>query len=156
VGRHGSAFTRAFEDLVAYTAVAANKAHAARRYAITWKAVDNICERVLADALDGVDLLEGLVSVGIDEVKSKKGQRYLTVVSDHFTGRVIWAKAGRSKAVVGEFFDDLGDRRSKALGIVTCDGAKWIRIVVAERAPDAIVCLDTFHLIGWATARLGW
>jgi len=152
--RHGSSFTRAFEDLVAYTAVAANKAHAARRYSITWKAVDNICERVLADALDGVDLLEGLVAVGIDEVKSKKGQRYLTVVSDHFTGRVIWARKGRSKQVVGEFFDDLGSDRSKALSFVTCDGAEWSRLVVVDRAPETIICLDTFHLIGWATTAL--
>lgn len=152
--RHGSAFTRAFEDLVAYTAVAANKSHAARRYGIGWKAVDNICERVLAEALNGVDLLEGLVAIGIDEVKAKKGQRYLTVVSDHFTGRVIWAKKGRSKDVVGKFFDDLGEDRSKALGFVTADGAEWIRTVVAERAPDAVICLDTFHLIGWATKAL--
>jgi transposase len=37
---------------------------------------------------------------------------------------------------------------------VTCDGAEWIRTVITERAQQAIVCLDTFHLIGWATAAL--
>jgi transposase len=37
---------------------------------------------------------------------------------------------------------------------VTRDGAEWIRGVVAERAPEATVCLDTFHLIGWATNAL--
>jgi transposase len=37
---------------------------------------------------------------------------------------------------------------------VTCDGAEWIRAVVAERAPEATICLDTFHLIGWATKAL--
>ena len=34
------------------------------------------------------------------------------------------------------------------------DGAAWITDVVAERAPDAIFCLDTFHVIGWATKAL--
>ena len=37
---------------------------------------------------------------------------------------------------------------------VELDGASWIHDVVAERAPDAIVCLDTFHVIGWATTAL--
>jgi transposase len=37
---------------------------------------------------------------------------------------------------------------------VTADGAEWIRAVVTERAPDAIVCLDTFHVVGWATDAL--
>jgi transposase len=37
---------------------------------------------------------------------------------------------------------------------VTCDGAEWIRTVVAERAKGATICLDTFHLIGWATDAL--
>ena len=103
---------------------------------------------------DGLDLLRGLVAVAIDEVKYKKGQRYLTVVCDQFTGRVIWAAKGRSKATVALFFDALGDERAQALEFVTCDGAEWIRAVVADRAPDAIVCLDPFHRSSWATKAL--
>jgi transposase len=76
------------------------------------------------------------------------------VVCDHLTGRVIWAAKGRTKETVGAFFDALGDGRAGNLQFVTCDGAEWIRTVVAERAPEAIVCLDTFHLVGWATKAL--
>lgn len=54
----------------------------------------------------------------------------------------------------GTFFDALGAERSAALQFVTEDGASWIRDVVAVRAPDAIVCLDTFHVISWATDAL--
>ena len=78
--------------------------------------------------------------MAIDEVKYKKGQRYLTVVCDHVSGKVVWAAKGRSKATVGEFFDALGDRAA-AIQFVSADGATWITDVVAERAPDAIVCL---------------
>jgi transposase len=152
--RHDSAFSRAFEDLVVHDAVVANKQAAAERYAISWRAVNNACVRVATEALGRVDLLEGLVAVAIDEVKYKKGQRYLTVVCDQFTGRVVWAAKGRTKAVVGEFFDALGSERAAALAFVSCDGAEWIRTVVAERAPRAIVCLDTFHVISWATDAL--
>jgi transposase len=152
--RHDSAFTRAFEDLVVHDAVVGNKAAAAERYGISWRAVNNACVRVATEALGRVDLLEGLVAIAIDEVKYKKGQRYLTVVCDQFTGKVIWAAKGRTKAVVGEFFDTLGTERTAKLAFITCDGAEWIRTVVAERAPDATVCLDTFHVIGWATDAL--
>ena len=152
--RHDSAFTRAFEDLVVFDAIVSSKLAVARRYGVSWRAVNNMCVRVATEALGRIDLLEGLVAIAIDEVKYKKGQRYLTVVCDHLSGRVIWAAKGRTKATVGQFFDTLGDERAANLQFVTCDGAEWIRTVVAERSPGALVCLDTFHLIGWATKAL--
>lgn len=151
--RHASAFSRAFEDLVVHDAIVGNKQAAADRYGISWRAVNNMCVRVATEALGRVDLLDGLIAVAIDEVKYKKGHRYLTVVCDHVTGRVVWAAKGRSKDTVNAFFDALGDRADR-LGFVTADGATWITEVVAERAPDAVVCLDTFHVIGWATTAL--
>lgn len=150
--RHDSAFTRDFEDLVVYEAIASSKQRAAERYCISWRAVNNACVRVATEVLGRVDLLCGLVA--IDEVKYKKGQRYLTVVCDHFTGKVVWAAAGRSKETVAAFFAALGQERSAALQFVTADGAEWIRSVVAERAPEAVVCLDTFHLVSWANDAL--
>jgi len=152
--RHDSAFTRAFEDVVVHHAVVANKQAAADRYGISWRAVNNACVRVAEEALGRVDLLDGLVAIAVDEVKYKKGHRYLTVVCDHFTGRVVWAAKGRSKATVGKFFDALGDQRAHELQFVTADGAEWIRTVVAERASDAVVCIDTFHVVSWATDAL--
>jgi Transposase and inactivated derivatives len=113
-----------------------------------------MCIRVATEALGRIDLLDGLVAIAIDEVKYKKGHKYLTVVCDHLTGRVIWAAKGRNKETVRAFFDALGEERAGQLQFVTCDGAEWIRSVIAERASGAVVCLDTFHLIGWATSAL--
>lgn len=152
--RHDSAFTRAFEDLVVYDALASSKQRSADRHGICWRAVNNACERLVAEALGRVDLLDGLVAVAIDEVKYKKGQRYLTVVCDHFSGKVVWAAKGRTKEVVGQFFDALGPTRAAALRFVSCDGAEWIRAVVGSRAPEATICLDTFHVVSWATEAL--
>ena len=152
--RHDTAFSRAFEDVVVHDAVRSNKTSAAARYGLTWRAVDAMCDRLLDEAMGRVDLLDGLVAVAIDEVKAKKGQRYLTVVSEPFTGRVVWVTEGRSKATVAEFFDALGAERAAELEIVTADGAEWIRTVVAARAPNAEICLDTFHVVSWATKAL--
>lgn len=151
--RHGSWFSRAFEDLVVHDAVVSNKNAAAGRYGISWRAVNHACMRVAEEALGRVDLLDGLVAIAIDEVKYKKGQKYLTVVCDHVTGKVVWAARGRSKDTVGAFFDDLGERAAR-LEFVTADGAEWIHGPVAEHAPDAVVCLDTFHVVKWATDAL--
>ena len=133
--------------------IVGNKQAAADRYGVSWRAVNNMCVRVATEALDRVDLLNGLIAIAIDEVKYKKGHRYLTVVCDHVTGRVVWAAKGRSKDTVGRFFDQLGDR-ARHLQFVSADGATWITDVVAVRAPDAIVCLDTFHVVSWATNAL--
>lgn len=150
--RHASAFTAAFEDVVVHDAIVGNKTAAAKRYGVSWRAVNNMCVRLATEALGRVDLLDGVVAVAIDEVKYKKGHKYLTVVCDHVTGRVIWAAKGRSKDTVGAFFDALGDRAGN-LEFVSADGATWITDVVAERC-DAVVCLDTFHVAKWANDAL--
>jgi transposase len=149
--RHDSSFTRAFEDLVVYDAIASSKATAARRHSVSWRAVNNACLRVATEALGRIDLPAGLTAIAIDEVKYKKGQKYLTVVCSHTTGQVVWAAKGRSKDTLMAFFAALGDERCAALEFVTCDGAEWIHTVVAKQAPNATVCLDTFHVIKWAT-----
>jgi transposase len=151
--RHDSVFTRAFEDVMVHHAISVSKQAAADRYGVSWRAVNNACVRVGTEALGRIDLLSGLVAIAIDEVKYKKGQKYLTVVCDQFTGRVVWAARGRSKATVSAFFDALGERAAD-LEFVTCDGAEWIRVVVADRTPDTTICLDPFHLVSWATKAL--
>ena len=115
--RHDSWFSRDFEDLVVFDAIVSNKAAAARRYGVSWRAVDHMCVRVATEALGRVDLLGGLVAIAIDEVKYKKGQRYLTVVCDHLTGKVIWAAKGRTKETVNAFFDALGEERAAQLAV---------------------------------------
>lgn len=149
--RHDSAFTRAFEDTIVYDAIASSKAKAADRHSVSWRAVNNACIRVATEALSRVDLLADLSAIAIDEVKYKKGHKYLTVICNHDTGKVVWAAKGRSKETLQSFFDLLGKERSIALEIVTCDGAEWIHTTVAQYAPNATVCLDTFHVVKWAT-----
>src|SRR5690606_21833830 len=84
------------------------------------------------------------------EVSFAKGQKYLTVVVDHDTGRLPYVVEGRSKKTVHGFFDLPGAERSRALTHISADGAEWIAAVVAQRAPDAKLCLDPFHVVKWA------
>jgi transposase len=152
--RHKARFTRAFEDQVAWLAVNCSKSAVAALMRIAWRTVGQICERVAAEAQREVDLLAGLRRIGIDEISHRVGQRYLTVVVDHDTGRLVWAAAGRDRKTVEAFLDQLGEGRCKEIELVSCDMAAWIAGPVAERLPDAVRCVDPFHVIQLATDAL--
>jgi transposase len=152
--RHDARFTRAFEDQAAWLVVNTSKTAVAELMRIAWRTVGAICERVAGDAQREVDLLAGLRRIGIDEISHRKGQRYLTVVVDHDTGRLVWAAAGRDRKTVERFLDELGEERCKQVTLVSCDMAGWIAGPVAERLPDAVRCVDPFHVIQLATNAL--
>jgi len=96
--RHDSRFTRSFEDQVCWLAVNTSKSAVAELMRVAWRSVGTILERVAAERRAKVDLLHGLRRIGIDEISHRKGQRYLTVVVDHDTGRLVWAAPGRDRA----------------------------------------------------------
>lgn len=152
--RHGSRFTRAFEQQVAWLAVNTSGSAVAELMRIAWRSVGRICERVALEAGREVDLLAGLRRIGIDEISHRKGHRYLTVVVDHDTGRLIWAAPGRDKATVESFFEQLGEKRAKRLKLVSCDMAGWIEAVLVKRCPKAKRCVDPFHVVQLATEAL--
>ena len=152
--RHDSSFTRAFEDQVAWLAVNTSKTAVAQLMRIAWRTVGWICARVMAEAQSGRDLLAGLRRVGIDEISVRKGQRYLTVVVNHDTGRLIWAAPGRDSDTVEEFLQLLGKDRCQQIELVSCDMAEWITRPVGKRCPNAAICYDPFHLIKLATDAL--
>jgi len=152
--RHNARFTRAFEDQAAWLAVNTSKSAVAELMRIAWRTVGSICERVCDEAQREVDLLDGLRRIGIDEISHRKGQRYLTVVVDHDTGRLVWAAAGRDRKTVEAFFDALGETRCKQVELVSCDMAGWIAGPVADRLPDAVRCVDPFHVVMLATDAL--
>ena len=152
--RHGAGHTRFFDDQVAWLAAACSKTTITQLMRISWRTVGSIIARVSAEKLAATDPLAGLKRIGIDEVSYKKGHKYLVIVVDHDSGRLVWAAPGRDKATMGKFFDALGEQRAAALTHVSADGADWIASVVAGRAPQAVLCADPFHVVCWATDAL--
>ena len=152
--RHGARFTRSFEDQVAWLAVHCSKTAVSEVMRIAWRSVGGILERVCEDARAGTDPLNGLRRIGIDEISHRKGQRYLTIVVDHQTGRLIWASATRGREIVLEFLELLGAERCQQIELVSCDMAQWIAGPIAERCPNATRCVDPFHVVQLATLAL--
>jgi transposase len=153
--RHGSWFTREFEDQVAWLATHCSKSAVCELMRISWLTVGRIIERVVAEqAPRRGDPLAGLRRIGIDELSYRKGQRYITVVVCHDSGRLVWAADGRDKQTVERFFDLLGPERYARLELVSSDLGEWITAVVERRCPQATLCLDPFHVVALATEAL--
>lgn len=153
--RHDDRFSRPFEEFAAWKAAHTAWTRVAAELRITWQALAGIVARVGADASAAGDRLEGLRRIGIDEKSWGKGTgKFLVIVTNHDTGKVAWVAEGRDQATVHAFFDALGPDRAKLLTHVSADGAQWIHPVVRERAPQADLCLDAFHIVKWANEKL--
>jgi transposase len=152
---HADRFTAVFAQHAAWLAAQMPWTKAARELRVTWDALENIAARAAADAASGRDRLAGLRRIGIDEKSWGKGEgKYLMVVTDHDRGAIAWIAEGRCQETAGQFFDALGPERSKLLTHVSADGAEWIHDAVREKAPQAELCLDAFHVVKWAGERL--
>ena len=152
--RHGAGHTSAFDEQVAWLATQCSKSAACELMRIAWRTVGAIITRVWDDVEALHDQFAGLRRIGIDEISYKRGHRYLTVVVDHDSGRLVWAAPGRDKATLAAFFDALGPERCAAITHVSADGADWISAVVTDRCPNAVRCADAFHVVRWATDAL--
>jgi transposase len=152
--RHDAGHTRDFDDQAAWLAVHVSKTAVVELLRVAWRTVGAIVARVSADIDVRVDRLAGLRRIGIDEISYKRGHRYLTVVVDHDSGRLVWAEPGNDEATLHRFFDDLGGDRTASLTHVTADMAPWIAHVLAARAAHAVRCADPFHIVAWATDAL--
>ena len=152
--RHAAGHTVVFDEQVAWLATQCSTTAVTELMRIAWRTVGAIITRVWADTEKLHDRFDGLRRIGIDEISYKRGHRYLTVVVDHDSGRLVWAAPGRDKATLGLFFDALGEQRCAQITHVSADGADWISGVVAERCPNAVRCADPFHVVRWATDAL--
>jgi transposase len=152
--RHDAGHTLVFDEQVAWLATQCSKTAITELMRIAWRTVGAIITRVWADVEAVHDRFAGLSRIGIDEISYKRGQKYLTVVVDHDSGRLVWAAPGREKATLERFFDALGEDRCKLITHVSADGADWISAVVTRRCPNAVRCADPFHIVKWATEAL--
>lgn len=144
--RAGCDFTRDFEDLVAWLATRTDKTTITRQCRIHWRTVGRIIERVCTDELDP-GRLDDLFEIGIDEVSWRKGHRYLTLVADHQRRQIVWGAEGASAKVADEFYAELGAERCARITAVSMDMGPGYAKSTRANAPQATVCIDSFHVV---------
>jgi transposase len=151
---HGARFTRSFDEQVAWLAVHCDQTTVSELMRISWRTVGGIVARVSSRLQEGRDRLAGLRRIGVDEVSFRRGQKYLIVVLDHDSGRLVWAAEGRDEKTLDRFFFELGQERAGQITHVSADAGSWIANVVDRRCPKAVRCMDPFHVTQWVTDAL--
>jgi len=146
--RPGARCTRDFEDLAGWLCKRMPKSAVATLLRTTWHSVDALVRRLVEAHLD-TDRLEGLYRIGVDEIAYRKGRKFLTVVTDHDTGRVVYISEGHTSATLSAFYDLLGAERRARIQAVTMDMARIYREPTREHLPAAAICFDPFHVIKW-------
>jgi len=94
------------------------------------------------------DDLSGVRAICIDETSFKRGQRYVTVISDAKARRVIYADEGRGAGNVETFSAQLIEKGGDCEKIrqVACDMSAAYMSGVDLCFPKAIVTIDRFHV----------
>lgn len=154
--KHGSRFTLDFAYSTTWMARSGlSRKRVSERMRIDWKTVGRLADLVWKDLEPDVSKrLDGLVRIGIDETSHKKGHSYITTVVNHDTNTVTWASKGHGKEVLDRFFAMLTPEQCASIVVVTGDGARWITDCVDDHCPNAIRCLDPFHVVEWANDAL--
>ena len=151
--RHDSHFTRAFEDAVGLMAQRTDQTAVSQLFGIAWVTVGKIAERLVDELLDP-ERFANLRRIGVDEISFRKRHRYLTIVTDHDTGDVIWAGEGKCSDTLKGFFESLPTEVLGAIEIVTMDMSGAYQKAVRESLPNATIAFDHFHIAQLATEAL--
>lgn len=110
------------------------------------KTVKTIDQEFLEESF-GQDSFDNISILMIDEIALHKGHRYMTVVADFFTGRVIWMGHNRNKKTLDTFFKKLTKGQKRSIKAVAMD--MWEPFInrVRHYLPKAKIVFDFFHVV---------
>ena len=117
-----------------------------------WDTVKSIVKADLARRFEHVPL-GGVRRIGVDENYLGKKAKYVTLVVDLDSGRVLWVGKGRGKEALVGFWERLR-RSGTKIEAVACDmsGAYWSAI--NEHLHAAALVFDHFHIIKLANEKI--
>lgn len=118
----------------------------ARHLGLDWKTVKAIDRKFLETHFGQTDY-RGLRLLAVDEVSIRKGHRYLTVVLDYESGRVVWVGKDRKARTLRRFFSGMSREQRQKLEAVVMD--MWDPYIVAVRTkvPHVKIVFDLFHVV---------
>lgn len=118
----------------------------AKHLDLDWKAVKAIDQRFLERDYGRTDY-GGLHILAVDEISIRKGHRYLTVVLDYETGRVVWVGKDRKARTLKRFFAGMTKGQRKALTAIVMDMWKPYILAVQQKVPHVAIVFDLFHVV---------
>lgn len=113
---------------------------------LDWKTVKTI-DQTFLEATFGETDYTGLRILAIDEIAVRKRFRYMTVVLDFETGRVVWMGPERTAATLQAFFDGMAPAQKAALEAIAIDMWDPYIKAIREAVPHVRIVFDCFHVV---------
>ncbi len=113
---------------------------------LDWKTVKDIDKTFLEEEYGQTDY-GNLTILAVDEIAVRKGHRYMTVVLDYLTGRVVWVGEGRRADTLMEFFEGMTDEQLEKLEAIAMDMWDPYIKAVETKAPHVKIVFDLFHMV---------
>jgi len=112
---------------------------------LSWDTVKDAVKEQLQRDYARIRLKE-LKRLAIDELYLGRRKKYITLVTDYDSGRIVWVGRGRGQEALQGFW-----RRLKASGArveaVAMDMSHAYAAAVAQKLPGALVVFDRFHVV---------
>jgi len=119
---------------------------------LSWETVKKVVQRRLEKDYRRIGYRK-VPSIAIDELYQGRVRKYITLVIDMESGRIIWVGQGRGSGALREFW-----RRFKLSGTrfqaVAMDMSGAYAASVRAHAPHAILTFDRFHVMKLMNERL--
>jgi transposase len=117
-------------------------------FRVGWDSVYEAVKHAVSWGLAHRDL-DGIESIGVDEVQWHRGHKYQTVVYqlDEGRKRLLWVGPDRTAKTLLRFFRTLGKQRCAAIQFVCSDMWRPYLKVIAKKASQAVHVLDRFHVM---------
>ena len=113
---------------------------------LDWKTVKAIDKHVLEKEHGETDY-NGLKYIAIDELSYGKYHKYITIVLDFLTGRIIWIGRDRRSSTLDRFFSKMPEDNRKQIEAVAIDMWDPFIASVKKWCPQAHIVFDLFHII---------
>jgi transposase len=140
-------YTKRFAFFVGRRCRTAPISDVARESHLDWRAIKDLDKQYMREQLRRIGM-PAPKAIGIDEISIRKGHTYRIVVSDLIRRRPIWfGGEDRSEASMAQFYDWLGDKKSRGLRLAVMDMWKPFRNATIARAPQAAILFDKFHIM---------
>jgi len=92
----------------------------AQHLGLDWKTVKAI-DKFYLERDYGKPDYQGLRILAVDEISIRKGYRYLTVVMDYLSGRVVFVGKDRKSKTLKRFFNQLNAKQRNGIEAVVMD-----------------------------------
>jgi transposase len=144
--KHGR-FTKVFENQVIDWLQELSINAVARRFHLSWNAVDRIMREAVTRGLERRQN-PNMTDLSVDEVSRKKGHNYVTIVSNKL-GQVLSVQNGRDKTALNAFYAALSEEQLASIETISMDMSPAYIYATIEQIPNAKdkICFDKFHVI---------